>query len=194
MYYTSAITSIGLAIAATCVVLNFYYRKTKMPSWLRPLVLGKLASCIRLDTEFNQKKRQLQSSEQVIANPITIDNESETQFGVTLKSINHRRQHSHEVPEPETDIKVETDIQTNGMSNGNLRRHCSSVRAKSDPKEQVPNEETTEEDWEREWRTASRVLDRIVLVTGMVVAVITSGTIFLQAPRVRDMLMGKDSL
>lgn len=195
MYYTSAITSIGLAIAATCVVLNFYYKKTKMPAWLRRLVLGKLASCIRIETKFNQKKRQLQTSDQVIANSSTIENESEpTQFGVTLKSINHRRRQSHEAPDSETDIKAENDMHTNGMSNGNLSRHCSSVKDKHGSKEQVSSEETVEEECEREWRTASRVIDRVVLVTGMVVAIITSGTIFLQAPRVRDALVGKDDL
>ena len=51
-YYTVAIFEIGLAIAATCVVLNFYYSKTKMPGWMRTLLLRTLAPIFKVKMKY----------------------------------------------------------------------------------------------------------------------------------------------
>ena len=43
-----AIFEIGLAIAATCIVLNFYYSKTKMQGWIKTVLLKTLAPLVRV--------------------------------------------------------------------------------------------------------------------------------------------------
>ena len=68
-YYTVAIFEIGLAIAATCLVLNFYYSKTKMPGWLKTILLRTLAPLVRVKVKRRRLsvKESLRSTDEVAA-------------------------------------------------------------------------------------------------------------------------------
>ncbi|KAK3748462.1 hypothetical protein QZH41_019110 [Actinostola sp. cb2023] len=47
-YYSSAIAEIGLALLATSIILNFHYRKTRMPTCLRTIIFSYLGPIVRL--------------------------------------------------------------------------------------------------------------------------------------------------
>ena len=43
-------------------------------------------------------------------------------------------------------------------------------------------------EWQDEWRAASQVLDRLIIISSVVIGCVSAAVIFLQAPRVRQML------
>lgn len=188
MYYTSCIVSISLAILTTCIVLNFYYKTTAMPRWVQRLILGWLARIFGVKTRLH--KKQNDESLHTISNSRVVDNGGIDNNMIILKSISTigTQNNSIDVSEPGEE-KVDACILSNGVTNEGIKKR--SVKSK---KEQASA--TTYKEFEpsvnnvEDWRTASRIIDRVCVVIGFVLAIATTVGIFLQAPRVRDFIFG----
>lgn len=209
-YYTVAIFEIGLAIAATCVVLNFYYSKTKMPGWMRTLLLRTLAPIFKVKMKYrsfsfkdNQLPNDVVHAHEVGHNPAFesynigdgglgwggISDVFEQNQALTLSSVNVA---SHEPlrysPEEEEQV-MNPAVKLNGVS---LRGNVSELNDKAANKDTAKTSENKEPtlqqliEWQEEWRTASRVLDRIIIVCSIAIGCISAAVIFFQAPRVRQ--------
>ncbi|XP_074621843.1 neuronal acetylcholine receptor subunit alpha-10-like isoform X2 [Acropora palmata] len=210
-YYTVAIFEIGLAIAATCVVLNFYYSKTKMPGWMRTLLLRTLAPIFKVKMKYrsfsfkdNQLPNDVVHAHEVGHNPAFesynigdgglgwggISDVFEQNQDLTLSSVNVA---SHEPlrysPEEEEEQVMSPALKLNGVS---LRGNVSELNDKAANKDTAKTSENKEPtlqqliEWQEEWRTASRVLDRIIIVCSIAIGCISAAVIFFQAPRVRQ--------
>lgn len=78
--------------------------------------------------------------------------------------------------------------------NGNAKRNIST---KHKDKPSFNKETTTDSnepswqqmiEWQDEWRAASQVFDRVVIISSVLIGFVSAAVIFLQAPRVRQML------
>jgi len=208
-YYTVAIFEIGLAIAATCIVLNFYYCKTKMPGWIKTVLLKTLAPLVRvkirrrrLSIIEGQRSTENGHAQDVIHNP-TFESFNHADLGlgrdwvgdvfesqnVSITSVNLRKDSISADDEEDSSRNINN---AGKNCNGKTIRHVSTKR-----KENPYKKETTSEinepswqqviEWQDEWRAASQVLDRIIIITSVSVGCVSAAVIFLQAPRVRDM-------
>lgn len=187
MYYTACIIAISLAILATCIVLNFYYRQTKMPGWLRRILLGPLARffCIGARTAQDQNPDKQQSFTNLVTS-----GESDQEFShnvVILKSITPMNSQQNNEIIGENDAKTENH--NNGTANAVLKNRKNSQRKNINKPKPTPVSAPFNDN-EDDWRRASRVVDRVSMAIGLVMALSTTAGIFLQAPRVRDFILG----
>ena len=209
-YYTVAIFEIGLAIAATCVVLNFYYSQTKMPGWIKTILLETLAPIVRVkirrrrfSIRESQRSTEAGHAQDVIHNP-TFEpfNHSEGGLGVTWVGDVFEQDQNVSI----TSMNLRKDSLSAGEEDDSSRnvnncgKNCNGIGKNSIKlKEKVANnKETTSKikdpsweqmiEWQDEWRAASQVLDRVIIIFSVVIGCISAAVIFLQAPRVRQML------
>ncbi|XP_068702267.1 uncharacterized protein [Montipora foliosa] len=56
MYYSVSIMEIGTALGATCIILNFHHRNTRMPKWFHKIVLEWIAKLVRYIIENKGRK------------------------------------------------------------------------------------------------------------------------------------------
>ena len=209
-YYTVAIFEIGLAIAATCVVLNFYYSKTKMPGWVKTFLLEKLAPVFkvkikarRFSTKESQRSIDATHAQDVVHNPafdtfnlsdgglnwVGITDVFEQNQNVAITSVSMRKDSlSYSAEEEE-----QTNNSVSNLNGVSLRRNPSKRGEKTLNKETARKSETKEPTWQQmiewqdEWRAASQVLDRIIIIFSILIGCVSAAVIFLQAPRVRRM-------
>ncbi|XP_068719748.1 neuronal acetylcholine receptor subunit alpha-3-like isoform X2 [Montipora capricornis] len=210
-YYTVAIFEIGLAIAATCVVLNFYYSKTKMPGWMRTLFLKTMAPVLRVNIRSrhfsfkdNQLPKEVLHAHEVTHNPafdslnITdggrgwggITDVFEQSQSVTLTSVNASVKESLSYDHATEEEQEESPaLKLNGVSlRGKVSTLAEKTTSKNTTKTLEKKEPTLQQmiEWQDEWRAASQVLDRIIIVFSVIIGFISAAAIFLQAPRVRQ--------
>ncbi|KAL9973526.1 hypothetical protein ACROYT_G019995 [Oculina patagonica] len=208
-YYTVAIFEIGMAIAATCIILNFYYSKTKMPGWIKTIFLKILAPVVRVKVRkrrFSMRESQRTTdaghAQDIIHNP-TFENFNhadglawvgevfEQNPNVSITSVNLRKDSFTADDENDSSRSINN---AGKNCNGNAKRNISTKR-KEKPSF---NKETTSEsnepswqqmiEWQDEWRAASQVFDRVVIISSVLIGFVSAAVIFLQAPRVRKML------
>ncbi|KAK3699895.1 hypothetical protein QZH41_016559, partial [Actinostola sp. cb2023] len=169
-YYSSAIAEIGLALLATSIILNFHYRKTRMPTCLRTIIFSYLGPIVRLR---NKAQKFAPSSSKLNSNCSTgncelktlklLQNESMTNDAINTDcDINHLR---------ETSILDDRETTDDHGHDGSY-----------DPQVIEANS--------IEWQRAARILDRFVLLVAIIICLCTFGAIFIQAPRVRAGLFG----
>lgn len=209
-YYTVAIFEIGLAIAATCIVLNFYYSKTKMPGWIKTVLLKTLAPLVRvkirrrrLSIRENQRSAENGHAQDVIHNS-TFESFNHADLGlgrdwvgdvfeqnqnVSITSVNLRK----DSLSAEEDEDSSRNINNAGKNCNGITLRNMSTKRKENPYKKESTSEINEPSWQQmiewqdEWRAASQVLDRVIIITSVFVGCVSAAVIFLQAPRVRDM-------
>ncbi|XP_020629808.1 neuronal acetylcholine receptor subunit alpha-3-like [Orbicella faveolata] len=209
-YYTVAIFEIGLAIAATCIVLNFYYSKTKMPGWIKTVLLKTLAPLVRvkirrrrLSTRESQRPTENGHAQDVIHNP-TFEPFSHADLGLSRDWVGDVFEQNQNVSITSVNLRkdsISVDEEENSSRNiNNAGKNCNGITLRNmstKRKENTYKKETTSEinepswqqviEWQDEWRAASQVLDRVIIITSVLVGCVSAAVIFLQAPRVRDM-------
>lgn len=208
-YYTVAIFEIGLAIAATCIVLNFYYRKTKMPGWIKTVLLKALAPVVRvkMKTRIFAVRESLRSTDAAHANDIihnpTFETFNLSDGGVGWGGITDVFEQSQNVITTSMNLRKDSltfneeenehaDNPAKKMNGVSIRRNPSQRGEKTASKERTRDSKEPPSfqqriEWQDEWRAASQVLDRLIIVFSIIIGFVSAAVIFLQAPRVRKL-------
>ena len=206
IYYTISMFEIGLAMACNCFILNLYYRNYPMSSWVRRLILDKLAKVTRVHVPHARTQAYIES----------VQNFSRTELSplreIPLTSMD---QNSTAIDnENNIDNTHDTKFTTNSSCNGTksvspptrkrrallatLKRENSSNTAQSSvssdamlcAKPFVSASNSILEDQKlqaEDWKLVARVLDRILLGVSVVIGVMSAFIIFFQAERFREM-------
>lgn len=206
MYYSVSIMEIGTALAATCIILNIYHRKTEMPAWFRKLVLGWLAPLVKCKPRCTSREIMETQHEEAMINMMT------------FKSSDVRRNDVYEFDRESIDFDMdlmENSAQARSAQRDQLVAPNGSVPCNNIPRrrsmrgcqdednsnaEQTPNdpmivhrlqlsERMNEEIRRKEWQDAARVLDRVLLVVSIVIGSASAMAIFLQSPRIRGLFI-----
>ena len=210
MYYSVSIMEIGTALAATCIILNFHHRKTKMPNWFRKLVLVWLARLVRFKprcTYIKAKKRADRSScEDSAAKAIKATNTTDLKLNDAYDFDFERRdslEFDTSLIETNQGHHVGVDelgtTHNGGMPSSSLARQRSLIKRSQGEKPSAhemqikdplyePFDYVREDFMRKEWQDAARVLDRVLLVVSIVIGSVSAMAIFLQSPRIRQML------
>lgn len=160
-----------MALFATSVILNFHYRKHRMPNCLRKLIFTYLGRIVGIkskpypplpSTRKNNQKNGPNGNCELKTMKL-IQNET---LESELNDSNHIKE-THILDDHET---------------ADFDRHGDENLDENDPDVMEANSV--------EWQKAARILDRFVLVVGVLLSVFTFGAIFIQAPRVRNGLLG----
>ncbi|XP_031574174.1 neuronal acetylcholine receptor subunit alpha-10-like isoform X2 [Actinia tenebrosa] len=206
MYYSVSIMEIGTALAATCIILNIYHRKTEMPAWFRRLVLGWLAPLVKCKPRCTSREIMETQHEEAMINMMT------------FKSSDVRRNDVYEFDRESVDLDMDL-IENSAQSRCTQRDHlvapngsvpcnniprkrstrgcqdednCNTDQSINDPMNvhrlQL-SERMNEEIRRKEWQDAARVLDRVLLVVSIVVGSASAMAIFLQSPRIRGLFI-----
>lgn len=181
-----------------------------MPGWVKTILLKILAPVVRvkirkrrLSIRESQRPTDPGHAQEIIHNP-TFENFNHSDGGlglawvgevfeqnpnVSITSVNFRKD-SLSVDEESDSSK---NINNAGKNcNGVALRNVSMKRKEKPYKEKTPD--ITEPSWQQviewqdEWRAASQVLDRVVIISSLIIGCVSFVVIFLQAPRVRQML------
>ena len=210
-YYTVAIFEIGLAIAATCIVLNFYYSKSKMPMWLKSVLLQKLAPLFRVKLKVRRvSTMEGQLGIDTLQDHEAINNAKFEAFnrldgGLGWRGVGDIFEHSENATLTSVNLKKGSDQidqdEQNEMSKANspgnvlngIKNKTASFKGVRKPSNKETNRESEEPtrqqliQWQEEWRAASQVLDRVMITFAIIIGFTSAAIIFLQAPRVRKM-------
>lgn len=202
MYYSVSIMEIGTALAATCIILNIYHRKTDMPSWFRKIVLCWLATLVRCKPRCTSKEMLDTKHEEAMMNVMSFKT-SDVRRNDMYEFDRESREFEMDVIEPCSQVRSnqrEPHAPNGSVPCGNVqRRH--SLRPDDDMTLQDPSptdplfthrlqlsERLNEDVRRKEWQDAARVLDRVLLVVSVVIGSASAMAIFLQSPRIRSFL------
>ena len=194
---------IGIALVMNCFILNVYYRNYKMAPWMRRLLLDRLGPLVRLeiphtrtqhffDKMSNGKFRELSPiSETVLSNAHLhgeggggVESNGNGDMSYFPKSSMHRE--DTQTIEKKTKISVQQNGKSSDLTytKANLSTKFS-LSLSSDPSTRTEERKLLGEDWQ----LAARILDRCMLIIAISVGVISALTIFMQAPRFREMFI-----
>ncbi|KAK3736405.1 hypothetical protein QZH41_017908, partial [Actinostola sp. cb2023] len=202
MYYSVSIMEIGTALAATCIILNIYHRKTVMPGWFRKIVLCWLAPLVRCKPRCTSKEMMDTRHEEAMLNMLS------------FKSSDVRRNEVYDFDRESREFEMDVlEVNAQGRStqreqhapNGSVpcnnvmtRRHSLRCGQDEDISNQEPlpsdplythrmqlSERLNEDIRRKEWQDSARVLDRVLLVASVVIGSASAMAIFLQSPRIR---------
>jgi hypothetical protein len=187
-YYSSAIAEIGLALLATSIVLNFHYRKNKMPSWLRKSIFSLLGPIVNLKKTKTQDKFLRRNTKRSDGN--SNDKEHYVKGNCELKSLNLLQNDS-----VSNECESRNECQC-GKNLNNIRE--TQILDDTDHNAGQEHRSRVEDHNDREnidsnvieWQQAARILDRFILLLAITVSVCTFAAIFIQAPRVKAQLFG----
>ncbi|XP_031569941.1 neuronal acetylcholine receptor subunit alpha-10-like [Actinia tenebrosa] len=193
-YYSSAIAEIGLAIFATSIILNFHYRKNKMPNYLRKLIFSFAGPIVGM-----KKYKDLARSEKLLrrgqerANGTSNDNEHfKKGNNCELKSLSLLQ---NDLIACEKEPRNEFQRGKNHSSIRETHILEDSEDNSADQEDKGDNVEKELADiYAKEWQEAARILDRLVLLVAIVVCICTFAAIFIQAPRVQEHLFGDPAI
>ena len=199
-YYSSAITEIGLALFSTCVILNFYYKRDTMPSWMKTLMFRVLGPLVRIKYKPQQitNKFKRRSCKQFLieencelseitgnsysgpceVRKMNIISEGSCEENGSCNEVQQR------LPIQRTRSRTQNSIHETPVLNDHVGNHHQGKYIFGTDDESRDDELTNNH---TDWQTAAKILDRVVLILGIVISVATFLAIFLQAPRVREM-------
>lgn len=194
-YYSSAITEIGVALFATCVILNFYYKQDAMPNWLKAVMFRVLGPIVRIKYNYkltNKSKRKCKRF--LIQENCELSENTGNSFSGPcelrkMSTINSDENGScneieQRLPIHRTRSKTRSSICETPILNDHLCNHHEKKYVLGADKESCDDELVNNH---TDWQTAAKILDRVVLILGILISVATFLAIFLQAPRVREM-------
>lgn len=202
MYYSVSIMEIGTALGATCIILNFHHRNTKMPGWFHKIVLEWLAKLVRYEPRVTN--RHLSDSGSV---------DESTQKMIQSNAASERKRNDAFDLERDS-IEFEMDLfeeprggrdQVLLAQNGNIPTNHVTRKRSVKRKPQDTETETTEvqvsearfpvydgskeEFYKKQWQDAARILDRFLLLASVVIGSVSAMAIFLQSPRIRGLFI-----
>ena len=203
MYYSVSIMEIGTALGATCIILNFHHRNTKMPNWFHKIVLEWMAKLVWY------KPRCVMSQ----LNSGSVDENAQAILQVNSGS-DRKRNDAFDVDRDSIEFEMDLYEEPRGgreqvplAQNGNLSISTGHVTRKRSVKRKPQDNETEatevqisetrfpiydvskEEIYKKQWQDAARILDRFLLVASFVIGSISAMSIFLQSPRIRELFI-----
>ena len=182
-YYATGITEIGLALVFTAFIINFHHRKTKMPAWFRKITFGCLGKLVNIKlVRFSEYKSLPIEMKAVPKSKGLYNNCSCGKFpeSKSLSIIDNEDAACGEVNN--INVEVKKKVRDQETSTLDAQEDCQIADCKV-------SEETARN--VKEWQTAAQIFDRVLLVVGVFVSLISVMAIFLQAPRVYEMLQIK---
>ena len=197
-YYSTAITEIGLALFSTCVILNFYYKQDTMPDWLKLFMFRILGRLVLIKYEFKAKKKKKRNRKELLIeencelSELTGNQYSGPYDVGKMSTINENNcEENGSCTEPEQRppvqrkrtrtrslIRAETPLLNDRVANSHHHDHCI-----FEPDHEIQGDELNNN--RTDWQMAAKILDRLVLILGILISIATFLAIFLQAPRVR---------
>ena len=202
-YYSSAITEIGLALFATCVILNFYYQRSAMPRWLKRLMFNVLGPLVRIKYEplgkTNRKSRKRKSF--IVEENCDLVQLSENSYSgpCEMRKMSIINETKCEGNGCCSDVSQPSLLQrTRSRTQGSVREtpilndhvdHKQQGKYVFEPVDELHTDETTRMNNHMDWQMAAKILDRVVLILGILISFATFLAIFLQAPRVREIFV-----
>ena len=206
IYYTVSIFEIGMAMALNCLVLNFYHRNQRMSPLVRKILLGRLATFLRVEitprkhskdmpkeesfSEFDSSFAKAKGPSSINLGTIShMANENNTE--VTLSRMGSMRGSLRERKSHDSDME-----EGNGRSKSPLisRKAIKGLNDGGAIGNGVVNKDAVESNKNgEEWRDAAKVLDRLLLLLSIVIGVVSASAIFMQSERFRDMVLFRDS-
>ena len=187
-----------MALFATCVILNFYYKQDTMPDWLKLFMFRVLGRLVLIKYEFKAKKKKKRNrKELLIEENCELSELTGNQYSgpydvgkmSTINENNCEENGSYTEPEQRPPvqrkrtrtrslIRAETPLLNDRVANSD--HHENRI---FEPDHEKQDDELNNN--RADWQMAAKILDRLVLVLGIVISVATFLAIFLQAPRVR---------
>ena len=190
-YYSSAIVEIGLALFATCVILNFYHRKSPMPGWLQKVMFRALGPMVFI--KYNPKK-----SQDTTRSRSTISRKYSNE-DIPLSRLNGHTKKNSVISEPS-----QASDSCNTAHDSPSQCTCRGIHNRIGETDPLIDRETllfnhpvTESENSeagemaknsKDWQMAAHILDRVILVLAIFVSVVTFVALFVQAPRVRELI------
>ena len=195
----------GIALVMNCFILNVYYRNYEMAPWMRRLLLDRLGPLVRieiphtrtqhyLDKMSNGQFRELNPLTETVLNNshhhgdsgAGIESNGNGELSYFPKSTMHRE--DTQTIQKKTKISVQQNGKSSDLTYTKTKNNLStkfSLSLSSDPTTRIEERKILGEDW----KLAARILDRCMLIIAISVGVISALTIFLQAPRFREMFI-----
>ena len=211
-YYFATSVEISISLVATTIVLNFAARKnTKMPRWLKILLLDWIARVVCLRTSVVKSCPKLKGMEpakikrstarrsaknaadQCVRKDDRLVQELNNAFVITKHFDYGGLRYANDIRSPEKDNCLSTGVGLRSFelleSEETLREGATSRTGVLDENgEELGESELALRQWE--WIIAARILDRALLWAAIIAGIITFFAIFLRAPRLRDLLFG----
>lgn len=201
MYYSVSIMEIGTALGATCIILNFHHRNTKMPGWFHKIVLEWLAKLVRYEPACNRlllnAEALNESTQKIIQLNTTSDRKRNDAFDLERESIEYEMDLFEESRAGRDQVPL--------AQNGNVPTNHVTRKRSVKRKPQDTETETTEvhiseakfpaydfskeEFYKKQWQDAARILDRFLLLASIVIGSVSAMSIFLQSPRIRGLFI-----
>lgn len=198
-YYSTAITEIGLALFATCVILNFYYKEDVMPNWLKIFMFRVLGPMVRIKYKYKLSNEANKNSRNhsLLEDNCELAELTGNHFSEPCKSgkkctIDEARceENGNSGSCRENDRRLSTQrnrrrTQSSLPETPILNDHLSDNHSDKYTDEESFGIQTSSH--LKDWQTAAKIIDRVVLFLGLLISIATFLAIFLQAPRVREM-------
>lgn len=203
MYYSVSIMEIGTALGATCIILNFHHRNTKMPSWFHKIVLEWLAKLVWYKPRYLHCHFTSESEDETVQSKLQTNSGPERKrndaFDLDRESIEFEMDLYDESRGGRDQVPLAQNGNLSLPANNGTRKR--SIRRKTQDTEieasEVQFPETRfsfydvnkEEFYKKQWQDAARILDRFLLVASFVIGSISAMSIFLQSPRIRGLFI-----
>ena len=188
-YYSSAITEIGLALFATCVILNFHYRRTPMSKRLKKLFFTYLGPAVRIEykvTRKSRRTRRLLSTEEDQEPAGNYHGRNCEMRKPSVKNCDSSLKHN--------EVDEQIPLQRARAKTRSTIRETPKVHTRRDDHSEIcvfqPEVEPRDDEhvnFNKDWQLAAKILDRLVLVLATFISFSTFVCIFIQAPRVQEM-------
>ncbi|PFX16347.1 neuronal acetylcholine receptor subunit alpha-7-like isoform X2 [Stylophora pistillata] len=201
MYYSVSIMEIGTALGATCIILNFHHRNTKMPNWFQKIVLEWLAKIVRYELTCNRHLTNGEalndSTQKVMQSNTNSDRKRNDAFDLERESIEYEM----DLYEESRAGRDQVPLAQNGniATNHVVRKRsvkCKPQDSETDATEVQISEAkfplydfNREEFYKKQWQDAARILDRFLLLASIVIGSVSALSIFLQSPRIRELFI-----
>lgn len=201
MYYSVSIMEIGTALGATCIILNFHHRNTKMPSWFQKIVLEWLAKIVRYEPTYNRHPASgdalNDSTQKIMQSNTTSDRKRNDAFDLERESIEYEMDLFEEARVGRDQVPL---AQNGNISTNHVTRKRSVKRKPQDSETETTEVQISEakfplydfnkeEFYKKQWQDAARILDRVLLLASVVIGSVSAMSIFLQSPRIRELFI-----
>lgn len=196
-YYSSAIFEIGLALFATCVILNFFYQRCEMPGWLKRLMFSILGPLVRIKyVPQPSTKTRKKSQKGLMEENFDLAPQSDGSYSgpIEIRKMNVINDSACEENGRCAEIKpsspvhlIRTRTRSSVRETPILNDHVTEKQQGKYVFEAADKSSADEINNITDWQMAAKILDRVVLVLGILISIATFLTIFIQAPRVRAM-------
>ena len=184
-FFVASMVEIGLALIATCFVLNLYEGtgpSSEVPHWVRVLLIDILAPILRVTPPKEKPQRRFNPTNQNIHSysPIMPEhNGNHLEMDVNPKDVL--------VIAPKVGDKILTSRDfINSVNENNIRHRAPSTQDKLlegiNVLAERAKEQEKQEELKEEWETVAKVIDRFFLLLFIATVAISTSLIFLQRP------------